>query len=368
MKKDMFPLLALGLLFGCGGNNPAEESREAWLSGDTVFVSASSPLLSKISVSRLESEPYAASFSTSGVVKAIPSNYAEVASPFAGRIVRSLVRIGQRVEKGAPLFEISSADFSDAVKSLSQAREQMELARKTLARERDLLANRVGAVKDVEEAEAAFEGARDEYDHAVAALRVYDIDPARCAVGQPLTVRAPIGGEVLRNDLVVGEYLREDADPRIAVADLRKVWVAANVMENEVRLLGDIDSVSIELVSQPGRRFAGELCYTGGLLDPQTRSVEVIVACDNAGREMMPNMFATVHLTSRGGEAVLVPKTAVLQRDEARYVLVKAGERAFRKVDVQVASADSGRVVVLGGVDVGQEVVVSGAFYLVDVK
>lgn len=369
MKKYIFSLAALAIAAaGCGDNTPTAESREAWLSGDTVFVDPASPLFARIGVAPVRTEPYAASFSTAGVVRAIPSRYAEVAAPFAGRIVRSLVRIGQRVERGTPLFEISSADFSDAVKSLSQAREEMELARKTLARESDLLANKVGAAKDVEEAEAAFASARNEYDHAVAALQVYNIDPASCTVGQPLTVRAPIAGEILRNELVVGEYVREDADPRIVVADLGKVWVVAGVMEHEVRLLRDIESVETELVARPGERFPGELYYTGELLDPQTRSVEVIVECDNARREMKPNMFASVRLTARESGSILIPKSAVLQRDDSRYVFVRTGEGAFLKTDVEVTTADNDRAVVLSGLEPGDEIVTSGAFYLVDVK
>ena len=47
-------------------------------------------------------------FTTSGVVQAIPSNYAEVASPVSGRITKSFVRLGQKVAPGSPIFEISA--------------------------------------------------------------------------------------------------------------------------------------------------------------------------------------------------------------------------------------------------------------------
>ena len=48
---------------------------------------------------------------TAGIVKAIPNKYAQIAAPFAGRITRSFVHLGQHVKKNEAIFEINSPDF-----------------------------------------------------------------------------------------------------------------------------------------------------------------------------------------------------------------------------------------------------------------
>ncbi|MEG1909856.1 MAG: efflux RND transporter periplasmic adaptor subunit, partial [Bacteroidales bacterium] len=118
-----------------------------------IMVADNAPVLQKIKTEKIKQTPYQARFSTSGVVKAIPTSYAQIATPFAGRIVRSFIRLGQSVSKGSPLFEISSPAFFETGKAYFQTKQEMEQALKSLRREKDLLANRVGVVKEMEEAE-----------------------------------------------------------------------------------------------------------------------------------------------------------------------------------------------------------------------
>ncbi len=48
-------------------------------------------------------------------------------------------------------------------------------------------------------------------------------------LGQPLVVRSPISGEIIENNIVTGQYLKDDTEPVAIVADLSEVWIAAQV-------------------------------------------------------------------------------------------------------------------------------------------
>ena len=54
----------------------------------------------------------------------------------------------------------------------------------------------------------------------VAALKVFQINPDEMALGQPLIVRSPIAGEVVKDRIVIGQYMKEDAEPVAVIADL----------------------------------------------------------------------------------------------------------------------------------------------------
>ena len=71
----------------------------------------------------------------------------------------------------------------------------MELALKSLNREKDLMKNKVGVQKELEEAEVNYELKKKDYENMVAALKVFQINPDEMALGQPLIVRSPIAGE-----------------------------------------------------------------------------------------------------------------------------------------------------------------------------
>ena len=104
------------------------------------------------------------------------------------------------------------------------------------------------------------------------------------------------------------------------------------------------------------------------LLDPETRSVEVLIECDNRDHRLQPYMYGTVQLTDAATEAMLVPTSAILQQEESCYVLVCEGANRFRKAEVTTASTDGDRTVVLSGVRPGEEIVTGGAFYLLDAR
>ena len=110
--------------------------------------------------------------------------------------------------------------------------------------------------------------------------------------------------------------MKDDADPVAVVADLNEVWVAANVKEKDMSLLSSLKKVEISLVSQSNQTFSGTIYHINEMLDEDTRSVEVLVACDNKERLMKPAMYATVKLTDEPAESILIPTSAILQEEE----------------------------------------------------
>lgn len=364
------PMICMaGLLcFACTSKQEVAIGGDFQVSGDTVKVASGSPVLGKIKTNEVRLAPYQASFSVSGVVEAIPNHYAQIASPFAGRITQSFVRLGQKVHKGSPIFEISSPDFFDSGKNYYQAKQEMELAKKCLKREKDLLANKVGVQKEVEEAEVNYELKRKDYENALAALKVFQINPDEMALGQPLVVRSPIDGEVVANDIVIGQYFKEDAEPVAVVADLSQVWVAANVKEKDLASVSNLKQVEISLVAYPGMTFTGDIYHVSEMLDEETRSVQVLIVCDNPERKMKPAMYASVKLTDEASDAVLVPTSAILQKEDDAYVLLAVDENLYVKKNVVTSGADGDKSIIRSGLKAGDRIVTEGAFYFIDAQ
>ena len=369
MKYLNWLLLMATALCACGTQNQeGEGSNEIVLKDNCITVGAESPVLAKLVTATVQKEQYRMEFSTSGVVRAIPACYAEIASPVAGRVVRPLVRLGQKVAPGSPLFEINAPELFEAGKAYGQAKEDLALAAKTLRREQDLLRNKVSAQKTLEEAEANYAMKQQEFEQAKASLRVYQIDPDQFVLGQPLIVRSPIKGEVVKSQLVMGQYLKEDADPVLIIADLEKVWFVANVKEKNLPLVQSLEEVEIHLIAVPDRTLNGKIYHIGEMLDPETRSVEVLIECDNKERLMKPEMYGMVKLSDKEAEVIRIPTTAILQEEDSMYVLVDLGNHTYRKQPIEVGQSESDKTVVLNGLNVGDKLVVEGAFYLLNAR
>lgn len=369
MKKLFLWLLCAMFLTSCSntGNSETEVAENGVkLFGDTLQVASDSPLIDKIVVETIEAQDYDLMLSSTGVVTAIPTAYAEVSAPFGGRVVKSMVHIGQYVKAGAPLFEISASNYSEVVKNYIQTKGEMELARKALDRVRDLHQNRVASEKDLDEAQQNYALALQEYRHAMAVAKEFQIDLEAAAVGQPMVVRSPISGKVLRNELVMGEYIKEDAEAKVVVANLSKVWVKANVSEMESPYVAGIQNVEVRLASRPDSVIIGRVAYTDGMLDAETRTMQTYIECVNTSGKMMPNMYANVRMSLKGQKHILIDKSSALQSSNGRYVLRRIAESTYVKTPIEAQSVEGGQLLVTNGLSEGDEIITDGAFYFID--
>ncbi len=187
-------------------------------------------------------------------------------------------------------------------------------------------------------------------------------------LGQPLIVRYPLAGEVVKDNIVICQYLKEDANPVIIIANLNKVWFVAHVKEKDMSLVQALDDVEIHLVALPEQPFSGQIYHISEMLDEETRSVEILIECDNSSRLMKPAMYGTVTLSDKAAEVIRIPTSSILQEEDANYVLVALGNHNYRKQKVTVGKSRDNKTVILSGLKPGDEIVSTGAFYLIDVR
>ena len=297
-------------------------------------------------------------------MRVVTGSMAELSSPFEGRITRSFVKLGQKVSAGTPVFEIYSPDYFEAVKAFIQAKQEKQLATTNCARQKDLLDHGVGSKKEFEEADAARQIADREYERAESSLLIFNVKPEELTAAKPLIVRSPIAGEIVKNNIIVGQYLKSDAEPQAAVANLNKVWVVAQVKEKNISLINSIDSVLIVTDAHPDKPIKGIVSYVGNLLDEQTRSVEVYLECQNESRKLKPGMFANVSFAHKLPEALVIPSSAVLQEENNTFIFVQTEKNKFVKRSVTVVTGNENEVIVQSGLTANETVVTDGAIYL----
>lgn len=353
----------------CGNKAAETASADYVLAGDTVVVNPASSLASRIACAAVDINNYTPQFSAPAEVRAVPAQYAEVGVPFAGRITASLVVPGQRVAAGTPLFRISSADFMELCRTALDARSEKEQAARTYSRMQRMHETGMASDRELEEARADADMKARAAAEAAASLRVMGVDINSVVPGEPLVVRSPIAGTVMKNTLVTGQYVKDDADAAIVVSDLSRVWAVANVKEHDFALLRrGIDRVGIRTDAMPDTLIAGRVYHINDILDPATRSAEVIVEIDNAAGLLKPNMFATAQFTGNSSDELQIPSEAIRRRDDKAYVMRRTGAGSYVPVAVEVAEDAAGNVIVRSGLEPGDSIVTRGAFYLPEAK
>ena len=349
----------------CKNNTPSNNTADISYQGNTILVSEQSIVNSKIKLYTVELKNFSAEFNTTGTVKAIAGQMAEIAPLFDGRITQSFVRLGQKVNAGTPLFELHSAEFSEMVKGYFQSLQTKKMKESSLQRQKDLVKNGVGAVKELEEAETDYEMALKDYENAVATLKTLNIDPDKINMGQPLKVVSPIAGEVVQTNMVIGQYVRSDSDPLVIVAELGKIWVVAQVKEKNIGSIFKDDRVEIRTDANPDQVINGYVSHISELLDEETRSIQVLVVCDNKERRLKPGMFAGVHFINSPKESIVIPSTALLQNEEETYVFVQEEKGKFTKRIVKTIAANQNEALITDGLKAGDRIISEGAIHLI---
>lgn len=351
------------ILAGCRHRTTGETEKLYTVKGDTVYLQ--SDLLSdKIKIEEVAIEPFVKEVITSGTVQAIPTQFAYIAPPFPGRVIKSHVRLGQYVGVNTPLFEITSPDFTSAQKDFYQAQSERDLAQKDLKRKEDLIKNGVGSQKELEEAQNVLLIAEKEYENSIAALKVYQTDPHSMVLGQALIIRSPIPGNVIENSIVTGQYINSDSEPVAVVADLSKVWVVAQVKEKDIRFIHEGNNMDIHISAFPGKTIKGVVFRVDESVDEETRSIKVLSVCDNKEGFLKLGMYTTVHFLDKPADCITVPEKALLQSDKESYVFVQVAENTFVRTPVETEEGKNGKAVINEGLDRGDRVIIEGGYYL----
>jgi membrane fusion protein, copper/silver efflux system len=181
----------------------------------------------------------------------------------------------------------------------------------------------------------------------------------------PLTVRilAPADGFVIARNISLGQKF-EKATEWYRIADLSRVWILADVFENDAQFLRPGARARFSL---PGQRktFSAKVSEILPQFDPATRTLKVRLEADNPGYVLRPDMFVDVELPVALSPAISLPVDAVLDSGLKKTVFVERGEGVFEPRQVQTGWHFGDRVQVVKGVMEGERIVVSGTF-LVD--
>ncbi|OIQ69819.1 cation efflux system protein CusB precursor [mine drainage metagenome] len=275
-----------------------------------------------------------------------------IAPKFEGYVERLHVNVtGQPVTKGQPLFEAYSPDLVSA------------------QREYAIAVQGVAALKDA--GSQAQAGMQQLAQSSLLRLKNWDISDEQIkalrstgATQRTLTFRSPASGIVMEKKAVQGMRFMP-GDMLYQVADLSRVWVIADVFEQDLALVKNGAKAKVSINAYPDKTFNGTVTYVYPTLKAETRTVPVRVELANPGLLIKPGMFAQVELqVAAKAPGVTVPVSAVIDSGLRQIVLVQLKEGRYEPREVKLGARSDSYVEVLSGLKEGEPVVVAANFLI----
>jgi membrane fusion protein, multidrug efflux system len=260
-----------------------------------------------------------------------------------GRLIQILVREGALVRQGTPLFKIDDAELKAQVAEIQAER---DLAKQSLTRTRDLLAQKASSQAELERAEATLRSDEAQLDRLEVRL-------------QRTLVRAPFGGVVGQRFVSLGDYV--NTDTRLAALQTVSPQRASfQVPERYADQLKLGQQVSFRVAALPGREFTGKVDFVDPIVQLPARTITVKARVPNPRRELQSGMFIEARLaTAVRPNAVVIPEDAILPLQGSNFVwVVSSGKATKRQVELGVRTP--GFVEVKDGVHRNEQVVVGG--------
>jgi membrane fusion protein, heavy metal efflux system len=286
---------------------------------------------------------------------------AALGPPVQGRVASVAVVVGDRVEKGAPLLTIHAPDIAAALAQVAESHTARVLAEKNAERARMLMQRGAGSEAETLTADAALLQAKSEEERAREALKAL----GGAHGSSDYALRSPIAGIVVERNVSVGSEVSTGQDqPCVKVADLSKVWVIADVYEQDLARVHVGDAANVEVMAFRGRSFPGHITYIGNTVDPQTRVAQARVELDNPDLTLRPGMFANVRTEGLAEGAVEIPLSAVLARRDQFFVFTRKDDGTYAQREVRPGEQRGQHIAILSGLAPGDPVVTEGAILL----
>ncbi len=314
---------------------------EASAGDDAGTVKINPDIISNLGVrtAMAKQSPLARRIETVGYVAYDEDNTYQISTRVAGWVENLTVKAnGESVKRGQVLFELYSPELVNAQQEyLSALKSKSNILHKASRQRLAALGVTSGEIKRLEKERT---------------------------VKQRVRIYAKADGVISHLGIREGAYITPSTQV-MSIANLKQVWVLAEVFESQVAWIEKGQQAEVELDYLPGKTWTGTVDYLYPELDPKTRTLSVRLRFDNEAEIFRPNMFTRVRIIGSDTSSVVhIPREALIRGGKLNRVVLALGDGKFKAQEVVPGIEVNDRVEIISGLSSGDRIVTSGQFLI----
>lgn len=329
------------LLNGCG---QAGASNQAATTDEEVVVRI------PVATEQVARGAITSSFKTTATLEA--RDETDIISKANGIVEEIYVEEGQQVEKGQLLAKLRDEEYRI---QLAQAQAELNSIEQELRR-----------VKDMADREMISADAYDKLRYQADLLQArYDMAKLNLTETE---IRAPIAGVIANRYAKTGNMISQyQAEKLFHIIALDELEGNVYLPERELQFVAVGQTAQLRLSALPNQVIEARVERISPMVDTQSGTFKVVLKVSNPELKLKAGMFAHVSLHyATHNDAITVPRYAVQSLDGQHSVFTVDQEGVAHKVDVKLGFEDETHVEILGGIQAGDQLVVSGQANLKD--
>jgi cobalt-zinc-cadmium efflux system membrane fusion protein len=298
-----------------------------------------------------------------GKISADNNKLIEIYPVVGGNVVKVYVELGDYVKKGQLLATIRSTQVAGFEKDLSDAQNDVVVAKNNLKAAQDMYEGKLNTERDVLTAKSELTKAQSQLSRISETYKIYHLKP-----GAIYEVRSPISGFILEKTINQDMLLRDDHTNNIFdIAEIDEVWAIANVSESDVQDVVLGAKADVTTLSYPDKVFSGVVDKIFNFIDPETKAMKVRIKLKNPDFILKPEMKATIKLSYNEKEKMLaVPSSAVIFDKSKNFVMVYKSRNDIETRKVEVFRQVGDITYITAGVTEGETVITGNELQIYD--
>lgn len=375
MKLIQRPLLCAGLIgasllfAACSDEADTAGQPAAQAPADPNLVKAGDNLGNIVKLGTVDRVALSDTLRVAGQVDFDEQRVTRIGATVTGRVTELTATLGQQVKVGDTLAVLNSTELGAAQLAYMKARAQAQLNQRNVERAQQLFSADVIGSAELQRRESELAISQAEQRAAADQLRVLGVSSKSLekltstgAINSVSPVVATMAGTVVERLVAQGQVV-QPSEVMFTVADLSRVWVEAEVPEQQAAAVRPGQNIQVEIPAL-SQQLTAKLIFISDTVNPATRTIMVRSELDNSDRSLKPAMLATVLIEGRPTERLAVPGTAIVRENNKDFLFVEVGPQQYRLTEVALAPAIGDMRPVIGGVAEGTKVVIDGAFHL----
>jgi membrane fusion protein, copper/silver efflux system len=346
--------LALSVLSGCDGTTPSQaETKSEPAEMATLVHQANGPELMVIANAQTEEgaidtvrqAPLPSVLEATGQVTFDDKLVSTIISRLTGRIEEMQSSQWEMVRRGQLVMKIYSPDYMSA--------EAEYLAASSTGTQ----GGGSGTQAEAFGMQAGLNMGASLKEAAVRKLDLLGFSPAEIAAirtaSPSVWVRAPISGIIVSKNVVRGQGVNP-GDQLLALATLQKVWITADIYQDDLSRVWIGQRLEAVTASYPGVAFKGTVQRISPALDPNIHTLQLRCQVDNPGSMLKPQMLARVSLATPARMALVIPQSALVFDDNGYFAFIVTGADSVERRQVEIAEwSEPGYARVVSGIKPG---------------
>lgn len=258
---------------------------------------------------------------------------------------------GRYIKKGEPIAELYSPEL--------------------ISTQEEFLTN-LKYLKEAEQrgSEILIKDARKLLDASRQRLLLWDIPQSEIEriekEGKPfktLKILSPADGYVIKKYVNEGSRVMP-GERLIDIADLKQVWIIAEIYESDMAFLKVLKEANLRLSYLPSKIFRSRIDYIYPEISSSTRTAKVRFVLPNEDHSLKPGMFTEVFIDINLGRRLAIPEDAVIDTGLRSVVYVQIDDETFEPREILTGLRADGMREVLKGLKKGEKVVSHGTFLI----